>query len=97
MYKLTPLLEKFDSEIVSLEKQDHYIEGTLDQYVVVSVPESTNMARAEEIKEKVMSLVKKPVVVLSHNISLLKAEKLSASEAAEAIRKGEAYAKHFEA
>ena len=89
--RLTPILEKFDSEVLGIEKTDHYIEGVLDQYVIVSVPECTNMARAEEIKAQVMTLVKKPVVVISHNISLLKAVKLSASEAANAIRQGEEY------
>ena len=92
MYRLTPVLEKFDPEILDIVNQDHYIEGKLGQYVVVSVPESCNMVRAEEIKEKIMALVKKPVVVMSHNITLLKAVKLSASEAAEVIRNGEEHA-----
>jgi hypothetical protein len=78
--------------VLQVENEDHYIEGKLGQYVVVSIPESCNEFRANEIKNKVMSLVKRPVVVMTHNISLLKASKLSSSEAAEVIRKGEEYA-----
>jgi hypothetical protein len=93
-----PLLEKFDEDALEIGVQeDHYVEGRFGDYVVVSVPESCNMARAEEIREKVMALVKRPVVVLSHNISLLKVTRLSSSEAAEVIRKGEAYAERIEA
>lgn len=98
MYRLVPLLDKFDESTLEIGVQeDHYVEGKFGEYVVVSVPESCNMARAEEIKEKVMALVKKPVVVMSHNISLLKVTRLSASEAAEVIRKGEEYASRIEA
>lgn len=97
MYRLVPLLETYDPDVVSIAAEEHHIEGKLGQYVVVSVPESCNMARAEEIKAKVMALVKKPVVVFSHNISLLKASRLSSAEAAEVIRKGEEYAARIEA
>jgi hypothetical protein len=97
VYRLVPLLEQYDPEVLSFTTEEHYIEGKLGQYVVVSVPESCNMARAEEIKAKVMALVKKPVVVFSHNISLLKARRLSSAEAAEVIRKGEEYAARIEA
>ena len=92
VYRLTPLLDRNDPDILELSAPEHHIEGTFGQYVVVSVPESCNMARAEEIKEQVMALVHRPVVVMSHNITLLKATKLGASEAAECIRKGEEYA-----
>ena len=97
MYRLTPLLDRNDPDLLAISAPEHHIEGTFGQYVVVSVPESCNMARAEEIKEQVMALVKRPVVVMSHNISLLKATKLSASEAAECIRKGEEYAEAMQA
>ena len=92
VYRLVPLLDHDDPDLLEQHAPDHVIEGKLGEYVVVSVPESCNMARADEIKEQVMAVVKRPVVVMSHNISLLKAVKLSASEAAECIRKGEEYA-----
>jgi hypothetical protein len=92
VYRLEPLLDRDDPDILAMHAPDHHIEGTFGEYVVVSVPESCNMARAEEIKAQVMAMVKRPVVVMSHNITLLKATKLSSSEAAECIRKGEQYA-----
>lgn len=97
MYRLEPLLDHDDLDVLAACAPEHHIEGTFAQYVVVSVPESCNMARAEEIKEQVMALVGRPVVVMSHNISLLKAVKLSASEAAECIRRGEEYAEAMQA
>ena len=97
MYRLEPLLGRDDPDLLAQNAPDHHIEGTFGQYVVVSVPESCNMARAEEIKEQVMTLTKRPVVVMSHNISILKATKLSASDAAECIRKGEEYAEAMQA
>ena len=95
MYRLEPLLEKADPDVIAVVNQTHHIEGQLGQYVVVSVPECCNLERAEQIKNQVMELVKKPVVVLSHNISLLKAVKLSPSEAAQVIKQGEEYAEQM--
>lgn len=92
VYRLEPLLDRDDPDLLAIHAPEHHVEGSFGQYVVVSVPESCNMARAEEIKAQVAAIVKRPVVVMSHNISLLKAVKLTSSEAAECIRKGEEYA-----
>lgn len=92
VYRLEPLLDRDDPNILEQHAPDHMIEGTFGEYVIVSVPESCNMLRAKDIQNQVTALVHRPVVVMSHNISLLKATKLSASEAAECIRKSEKYA-----
>ena len=91
MYRLVPLLDKVDPEITSVSDESYFVEGSFEDYIIVSVPESCNLLRAEEIKAKVMGLFNKPVIVLTHNISLLKATKLTASEANLAIKEGEYY------
>ena len=91
MYRLVPLLDKVDPEITSVKDESYFVEGSFEDYIIVSVPESTNLLRAEEIKAKVAGLFNKPVIVLTHNISLLKATKLTASEANLVIKESDYY------
>lgn len=73
--------------------EGHFVEGSIGQYVIVSVPPTTTVRAAEEVKARVMQLTKKPVCVITHNVSLLRAVRLTASEAAAVIKRGEDYAR----
>jgi hypothetical protein len=89
---LEPLTEEEMESAVAVQAEKHHIEGKLEDYIVVSVPETTSYEMAEDIKNRVMAVVKRPVCVISHNVSVLRAVKLTPKEAAEVIKKGEDYA-----
>lgn len=92
MYRLENYLQKADEDEIMIEGEVHYIEGCLDNYVIISVPETTSQASAEKIKQEAIKLLNKPVCVITHNIAFVKAVKLSPKEAAAVIKRGEDYA-----
>lgn len=69
-----------------------YIEGELGDVVFASVPPSASGNTCERLAEtlQVTFKDKKQVCVLTHNIELLKARKLTPSESAEIVRRVEA-------
>ncbi len=69
-----------------------YIEGRLEDVVFASVPPTASGHSCERLAETLQVSLqdKKQICVLTHNIELLKARKLSPTEAAEIIRRVEA-------
>ena len=96
IYRLESLLSKVDTLGFAVEGEVHHIEGAIDQYVVVSVPETTSYAQAERIKTEAIRLTGKPACVVSHNVTFLRAVKLSPKEAAEVVKQGENHAARVE-
>ena len=92
MYRLEPLLKVVDVLGFAVQGEVHHIEGELDNYVVVSVPETTSYAQAERIKVEATRLTEKPCCVISHNVNFMRAVRLSPKEAAKVIKAGEDYA-----
>jgi len=93
VYRLEPLITKPNDRLgFVVEGEVHHIEGELNNYVVVSVPETTSYAQAERIKAEATRLTEKPCCVISHNVTLLRAVKLAPNEAAKVIKHGEDYA-----
>ncbi len=96
MYELFPLFRK-RSASVSLEDAElesapvHYLEGVFDGVIYVSVPPTTSAASSEKLREiiRVAHGEKKVVVVLTHNIELLKAQKMNSSKAARILKRVE--------
>jgi len=95
VYRLENLFVDEERKRLGLD-EGNYIEGNLAGYVVVSVPETTTYAMAEEIKQKAMVMLKQPVTVITHNIAFLKATKLTPKEAAKIIKDGEDYAEQLQ-
>jgi hypothetical protein len=67
------------------------IEGGLEQFVIVSVPPATTMRLAEGIRQSLVEQLQRPVLLISHNISLLSAERLEPNEAAVWLHKMEKF------
>lgn len=70
---------------------DCYVEGELDAWIVVSVPSTTTQATMDKMKETLQYNMNKPVLIVSHNTSFMKAVRLSPSETAKHIKLGEDY------
>lgn len=86
VYKLESL---FDGPEGTLEiaGSEHYIDGKLGSYLIVSVPETTSKASAVELERKLSEVAKRPVLVVTHNITFLRATMLSGKEREELHKK----------
>ena len=88
VYRLVPLAIKrgHPDQLEQVDDTPHYIEGEVDDFVIVSVPESMNRDLCDKLHQRAMDTLGRPVVVVTHNIAFLKAVKLSASRGAELLR-----------
>lgn len=96
MYQLDALYRKvpIDSPLTEAQLQaapPHLLEGEVDDVVFVSVPITTSQHSAETLREtlRVAFGDKKLVVIITHNIELLRAQRLS-------TKKGSEYLKNIE-
>lgn len=83
-YQVTPLVS---TEIeVAADKQTlhegmgYIIRGKLQDHIIVSLPVTASYRAASELREKLISELKKPVIVVTHNVNFLKVEKLGRKE-----------------
>jgi len=67
----------------------YYVEGEIEHCIVVSVPETTSNRAVNALQAQLEAQFKRTVLVFTHNIQLLKVEKLTAAEANEVIRQAE--------
>lgn len=66
----------------------HYLEGEVDGVVFVSVPMTTSHHSCERLRDMLsMAFKGKQIMIITHNIELLKATKLDPSETATVIRR----------
>ena len=87
IYKLEPLFKDVENNTLVVDsKTTHYVNGTVSGYLVVSVPETTSRASAIELENQIQKVTKKPVLIVTHNISLLRATMLTGKERAELAR-----------
>lgn len=91
MYRVEPLLDRDNIKDLPDWPESH-IEGQLGNYLVVSVPVTTSFSKLAEIRQKMMEVTGGPVLVITHNMSLLKATKLPPKEASQVIKNAEDYA-----
>lgn len=86
MYRVEHLL----ADHAQVEGQDScFVEGELDHWLVVSVPVTTSRRTQDEIKNVLQTRMNKPVMIISHNTSFMRAVRLSPKEAAKVIKDGE--------
>ena len=85
-------------ETLLIDGEEHYIEGEIDSYVVVSVPETTTEGAANIVKAKIQAATNRPVLVVTHNIEFMRLRELDHKETALRIKEAEdAAIKHEEA
>ena len=89
MYKIEFLLK--DHSILP-EAEQCYLEGEIEDCLVLSVPITTSRKTQGEICGELGKKFNKHVVVISHNMAFMKAVKLPAKEAAKIIKECEDYA-----
>lgn len=63
------------------------VEGDLDGYLVLSVPESTTVAGAQRLQQDLEAELGRKVLLVTHNLQFMRMVRLSPSEAAAVIRR----------
>lgn len=66
-----------------------FVEGGLDEWLIVSVPVTTSRRSQKEIKDVLQAKLNQGVLVISNNTFFMKATRLSPSETSKLIREGE--------
>ena len=90
MYKLKKLfLDKDRRAVVTEDGETLYIEGELEQWLIVTVPPSTSVSMSEMVRDKMTKVTDRPVLVLTDNIDFLVPQRISPIKAAELIREYE--------
>lgn len=90
MFRVEALFGESDKQLVRLDDgSEHYIEGELDGWLIVSVPETTSPNAANRVKQALETATNRPVLIVTHNIHFLKLGRLSATEAGRVIRTAE--------
>jgi len=92
VFRVEPLCHRGE-KIEGLE--DCYVEGEIEQWTIVSVPVTTSRRMQEEMKNTLQMRWNKPILIISHNTTFLRAIKLSPNEAAKVIKHGEDYAESY--
>ena len=77
-YKLVAIEKKEDGNIVP--RNEFEIEGRLEDHVVISVPPTMTERSVRELLENLSKKISAPVIVVTHNISFLKARRMTARE-----------------
>jgi len=89
LYRVESLFSVDNGQVIKIDDVEHHIEGEIDGWLVASVPEITTHGAAEMIKRQLEKATGRPVLLISHNIELMRIVKLTASEAAKAIKYAE--------
>lgn len=89
MYKLEALFGEDDEQVLRVHDESYYIEGEIDEWLVISVPETTRIEEVQAFKKGLEQGTRRPVLVVTHNISFMRARKLTPNEAADVIRRAE--------
>lgn len=90
MYKLKKLfLNKDRRAVVTEDGETLYIEGELEQWLIVTVPPSTSVSMSEMVRDKMAKATDLPVMVLTDNIDFLVPQRISPIKAAKLIREYE--------
>lgn len=90
VYRVEHLFQPRDSDDAQFSiGQVHHIEGELDDRLIVSVPEITSEAAAAKLQGRLEADYNQPVMVVTHNISLMRAVRLPPKQAAEIIKNAE--------
>lgn len=69
--------------------EDCAIEGELEGYILVSVPPTISHQAAKVLQDKLRETLGKPVMLFTHNVLFLRAEKMSSKEANEVLKEVE--------
>jgi cobalamin biosynthesis Mg chelatase CobN len=89
VYKLESLFVASGGQELLIDDRPYYLEGELENRVILSVPEDTSRAAVERIQKSAQALLGKPCLVTTHNVEFMRVRKLSAAEAAQVIKRGE--------
>lgn len=93
MYRVKALFdEKTRNEYAEFRDEpeaEWVIEGELESFIVVSVPPTISMSMGEHVRTQLAELLRRPVLLITHNMTLMQVEQLSANEAATWIHKME--------
>jgi hypothetical protein len=65
------------------------IEGELEGYVVVSIPETETHASARTVRETLSKALGKPILIVTHNVEFLVTKRLPPKEGAKVIKRME--------
>ena len=90
MYRLVPLglkNEESPDDSPLHKSPDHFLEGELEECVIVSVPETSSRAYAADLRNRLEADLQRLVVVVTHNIAFLTAEKLAPLDAARVVKR----------
>lgn len=82
-YRLQPIFGDGDKEPFEIGGVTHVIEGHLDGFAVISVPETTTQAMALDQEHQFAEHLKQPVLIVGHNVTFLKATLMTGKEVAE--------------
>jgi hypothetical protein len=87
IHRVFPLLKDFGTH-PSLDKIGfaHIIRGEIGNHIVVSIPETESQATAEAISKLMEKELKRPVLVISHNMELLCVQRVPPKERAKLVR-----------
>lgn len=89
MYKLESLFVASGGQELLIDDRPYYLEGELENRVILSVPEDTSRAAVERIQKSAQALLGKPCLVTTHNVEFMRVRKLSPADAAQVIKRGE--------
>jgi hypothetical protein len=89
IYKMTSYFQDSPDGPLRVAEVDHYIEGFIGDYLIISVPETTSINAMERIKAQLQAKLECPILVCSHNMEFMKVQKLTPQEAARVIKRAE--------
>lgn len=79
-----------DGSVVEVpEGAPGYIDGELEDCLLISVPLSTTVRAAQQLREQVEAATKRTVLIYTHNVEFLKVTKLSPREGAALLKQVE--------
>lgn len=81
LYRVTPMFpDPMFPDKHAAGPMTYVIDGSIDNAVIVRVPVSTTMREAADIEAAIVADTKRPVLVITTNIELLKVERLQPEE-----------------
>ena len=83
IYRLEPLFGDAEKDTLTVNETSFHIDGRLGDFLIVSVPVTTTRASAIALERKLTKAAKKPVLVVTHNMTFLRATLLTGKEKAE--------------
>jgi hypothetical protein len=73
-----------------VEGPEHFLEGQLEGYIIVSVPADVTAAAAHELREKLRDhFAHRRVIVITHNVQFARVERLAPKDAAKVVKQVE--------